>query len=385
MLIINGNLHPMDSGVIPCGYIQIKDSKISKIGPMSQVPLDQDEEVIDAKGCHVTPGYIDAHCHIGVMGDDQGPDGDDSNEMTGPCTADVRAVDAINPWDRSFREARLAGVTTVVTGPGSANPINGQLAAIKTSGSCVDDMIVRAPLAMKLALGENPKRVYGPRHQSPSTRMATAALIRRYLRQAQEYGKARDAADHSGTALLTFDAEMEALLPVVKGELPVHIHAHRADDIATGIRLAKEFSLRCVIVHGTEGHLIPEQIANAGVPVITGPLMGFPSKYELKNRGLETPAILKKNGVKIAICTDYPEIQVQYLPICAGMAVRGGLSEEYALAAITLEAARICGIDHRVGSLTVGKDADIVISEGDPLDVKCRVRTVLINGERITD
>ena len=384
MLIINGTVHPMDGPIIENGYVAVRGTKIERVGPMTMCPARWEGEIIDAQGGHILPGFIDAHCHLGMFGDALGFESDDGNEETDPCTPHLRAIDAINPLDRCFSEARAAGVTTVLTGPGSANPISGQFAAIKTDGRWVDAMVVRAPASMKLALGENPKKVYHDRDETPVTRMATAAIIRENLRKAVEYGEKLDksARDEDAEAP-DYDAKLEALLPVVRGELPVHIHAHRADDIATGVRIAREFKLKCVIVHGTEGHLIPDLLAEAGVPVITGPALGDRSKPELARMTLETPAILQKAGVDIAICTDHPEVPIQYLPLCAALAVKGGLDEETALAAITINAARIAGLDKTLGSLTPGKEADVVVTSRHPLELLGQVRTVLIGGRRI--
>ena len=275
-------------------------------------------------------------------------------------------------------------MTTVLTGPGSANPISGQFAAIKTTGKWVDAMVVREPVAMKFALGENPKCVYNERHETPVTRMATAAIIRENLAKAQEYAEKLDrAAGDEDEDKPDYDAKLEALLPVVRGELPVHIHAHRADDIATGIRIAKEFGLKCAIVHGTEAHLIPELLEQEGVPVITGPCLGDRSKPELVNMTIESPNVLNLFGVRAAICTDHPEVPIQHLPLCATMAVKGGMRPEAALAAITINAAKIGGIDHRVGSLTPGKDADVIITSAHPINVLSRVTTVLVEGKRV--
>ena len=301
-----------------------------------------------------------------------------------PASWEGEVIDAVNPLDRCFYEARAAGVTTVLTGPGSANPVSGQFAALKTSGRWVDAMIVRAPASMKLALGENPKQVYHDRDETPVTRMATAAIIRENLRKAVEYGEKMDKAARDEDAdPPDYDAKLEALLPVVRGELPVHIHAHRSDDIATGVRIAREFNLRCVIVHGTEGHLIPELLAGEKIPVITGPALGDRSKPELANMTLENPLILSRAGVDVAICTDHPEVPIQYLPLCAALAVKGGMDEESALAAITINAARIVGLDGLLGSLTPGKEADIVVTGRHPLELLGSVRAVLIGGQRI--
>ena len=384
MLILNGVVHPMDGPVIPRGFVAFEGEKLTAVGPMEALPAGAEGPVLDAEGGHILPGFIDAHCHLGLFGDALGFEADDGNESTDPCTPQLRAVDGVNPLDRGFREAREGGVTTVLTGPGSANPVSGQFAAIKTAGRWVDEMIVKAPAAMKMALGENPKCVYNERHETPVTRMATAAIIRENLSKALEYGEKLDRAEEDeDEERPDFDPKLEALLPVVRGELPVHIHAHRADDIATGVRIAKEFHLKCVIVHGTEGHLLPELLAAEGIPVITGPSLGDRSKPELRNMTIENPAKLAGAGVDIAICTDHPETPVQYLPMCAALAVKGGLSREQALAAITIGAARIAGIADRVGSLTAGKDADIVITHGDPLDMLCQVRKVWIDGRLV--
>lgn len=384
MLIINGTIHPMDGPIIEYGYLAVTGSKIAATGPMEDCPQGWEGEVLDAQGGHICPGFIDAHCHLGMFGDALGFESDDGNEETDPCTSQLRAIDAVNPLDRCFSEARAAGVTTVLTGPGSANPIAGQFAAIKTDGRWVDDMIVRAPVSMKLALGENPKQVYHHRDETPVTRMATAAIIRENLCKAVEYGEKLDkAAKDEDTDPPDYDAKLEALLPVVRGTLPVHIHAHRADDIATGVRIAREFKLSCVIVHGTEGHLIPDLLAQEKIPVITGPALGDRSKPELANMSLETPAVLHRAGVPFAICTDHPEVPIQYLPLCAALAVKGGLDPEEALSAITVSAARIAGLDGTLGSLTPGKEADVVVTSRHPLELLGTVKAVLIGGRRI--
>lgn len=384
MLIQNGTVHTMDGLTIPNGFVAVSGSKIALVGPMEECPEYWEGETLDAREGHIFPGLIDAHCHLGLFGDALGFEGDDGNESTDPCTPHLRAIDAINPLDRCFAEARAAGVTTVLTGPGSANPISGQFAAIKTTGRWVDEVLVQAPVAMKLALGENPKSVYNERHETPVTRMATAAIIRENLAKAQEYARKLERAEEDeDEEKPDFDAKLEALLPVVRGELPVHIHAHRADDIATGIRIAKEFGLRCVIVHGTESHLIPDLLVKEGIPVITGPCLGDRSKPELANMTIESPAILTMEGVKVAICTDHPEVPIQHLALCAAMAVKGGMNPEAALAAITIHPAQIAGIDHRVGSLTPGKDADIVVTSGHPINLLSRVEAVFVEGRRV--
>lgn len=385
MLIKNGTVHTLDTPVIPNGFVAVRDGKIAMVGPMEECPENWAGEIYDAQGGHICPGFVDAHCHLGVFGDAIGFEGDDGNEMTDPCTPHLRAIDAVNAQDRCFKEARMGGVTTVLTGPGSANPISGQFAALKTSGRWVDEMILKAPVAMKLALGENPKSVYNERHETPITRMATAALIRENLFKAKEYAEKLDrAAEDEDEEKPDYDAKLEALLPVIRGELPVHIHAHRADDIATGIRISKEFGLKYVIVHGTEGYLISDLLAQEGAAVITGPSLGDRCKPELANMTMENPALLTMAGVKIAICTDHPETPIQHLPMCAGLAIKGGMIPETALAAITRWPAEIAGLGDRLGTLTVGKDADIVVTSGYPLNWLSRVRLVLIDGKPVT-
>lgn len=384
MRILNGVVHTMAGPVIPHGYVEVENGKIRAVGEMSALPAAAAGPVYDAGGGHILPGFIDAHCHLGMFGNALGFEADDGNESTDPCTPQLRAIDAINPQDRCFQEAREGGVTTVLTGPGSANPIAGQFAAIKTDGRWVDEMVLRVPAAMKMALGENPKTVYNERKETPITRMATAAVIRQELSKTLEYMDKQDKADaEEDTDAPDYDAKLEALIPVLRGELPVHIHAHRADDIATAVRICREFGLKYVIVHGTEGHLLPELLAAEGAGVITGPSLTDRSKPELANLTIENPAILARAGVPVAICTDHPVIPIQYLPICAALAVRGGLEPEEALAAITIHPARLAGLDKRVGSLEPGKDADIVVTTGHPLDWNGKVRYVFIGGKQV--
>lgn len=384
MLIQNGIVHTLEGEVISSGYVEIRGGKIVSVGPMSAAPAAEGGEVCDAEGGHILPGYVDAHSHLGLFGNALGFEADDGNESTDPSTPHLRAIDAVNPLDRCFQEACAGGVTTVLTGPGSANPIAGQAAVIKTSGRWVDEMILLAPAAMKMALGENPKSVYNERKEAPVTRMATAAIIREELYRAKEYlGKKNKALEDEDTDAPDYDAKLEALIPVVKGELPVHLHSHRADDIATAVRICKEFGLRYVIVHGTEGHLVSELLAAEGAGVITGPCLTDRCKPELAGQSLENPAILHRAGVKVAICTDHPETPVQYLPLCAAMAVRGGMEPEAALAAITRDAAELAGVGDRVGSLKPGKDADVVVTNGHPLDWNGSIKYVFIDGKLI--
>ncbi len=383
MLIYNGTVHPMDGAVLPLGYVRLKGDKVAEVGPMDRCPAPGPGD-LDAAAGHIVPGFVDAHCHLGMFGNAVGFEADDGNEATDPCTPHLRALDAVNPQDRCFEEARQGGVTTVLTGPGSANPIAGQFVALKTNGRWVDEAVGKAPAAMKFALGENPKSVYNDRKETPITRMATAAIIRENLAKAQEYqDKLAKSDEDPESDPPDLDVRLDALVPVVQHILPAHFHAHRADDIATAVRIAQEFGLNYVIVHGTEGHLVADLLAREGVGVITGPCLGDRSKPELANMTLENPALLVKAGVKIAICTDHPETPIQYLPLCAAMAVRAGLDEEIALAAITSTAAELGGVAQRVGSLTPGKDADVVVTTGHPLDWKSRIAAVFINGNRV--
>lgn len=381
MLIVNGAVHTMENGTIPNGFVLIRGSRVVQTGPMSQLPEDADlTGLIDAGGGHILPGFIDTHCHLGLYG--CGDAEDDLNDCAAPCTPQLRSLDGVDPLGRYFEEARRAGITCVHTGPGSANPIAGQSALLKTAGTVADQMVVRAPAAMKFALGENPKRLH--KDHGPATRMATAALIRDKLTQALNYEAkyARSAADDA-LEDPEFDAQLDALRPVVTGRLPAHFHAHRADDIATAVRLGREFGLDLTIVHGTEGHRIADFLAREGVPVITGPFLTDRSKPELQNLTLENTAILARAGVQVAICTDHPETPISLLPFCAAMAARAGMDEEEALAAITINAACICGVGDRLGSLSPGKDADVVVMDGHPFHWRTRVTHVLIDGQEV--
>lgn len=383
MIIIHANIYTMTGSTIQNGWIRTEDGVIKGLGAAPEQPK-QGEEVLDVQGAGVYPGFVDAHTHLGMWEDGLTFEGDDGNEETDPTTPQMRAIDAINPIDRCFSEALAAGVTTVVTGPGSANPIGGQLAAIKTYGTCIDEMLIKAPVAMKMALGENPKSVYHGKNQAPTTRMATASLIREELFKAKRYMEdlKRAEADEDIDAP-ELDMKSEALVPVLKGEIEVHFHAHRADDISTAIRIAKEFHLNYVIVHGTEGHLIAERLVKEGARVLTGPFLCDRSKPELKNLTPANPGILAKAGVLTAIVTDHPVIPLQYLPTCAGLAVREGMQYEDALKAITINPAKICGIDNRVGSIEVGKDADLVVFDASPLEMTSKPKYVIANGKII--
>lgn len=385
MLIYNGTLYTMEQeGTISHGYILLEEGKIKALGDMSTCPQDYTGDKLDAKGGHIFPGLIDAHCHLGLFGDSLGFEGDDGNETTDPSTPHLRAIDGINPQDRGFQEGREAGITTVATGPGSANPIAGQFAAIKTTGNWIDQMIITAPVGMKWAMGENPKWSYHDRRESPVTRMAIASIIRENLILAKEYlAKIQRAEEDEEEDRPDFDMKLEALLPVLRKEIPVHIHSHRADDILSGIRLAKEFDLNYVVVHGTEGHVVADILGELKSPVITGPSLGNRSKPELSNMTIENAARLHKAGATVAICTDHPETPIQYLPLCGMLAVKGGMSKEDALRAITIVPAEILNIQQRVGSLAVGKDADVVVSQDEPLEFMGNITAVFIDGKNI--
>ena len=382
MLIINGTVHTMENGTISDGFVLMNGNRIAQVGPMSDLPMDFDRSAasIDAHGGHILPGFIDAHCHVGLYG--ATPPEDDLNESSASCTPQLRALDGVDPFNQYFADACRAGVTCLHTGPGSANPIAGQSILLKTTGAVVDQMAVRAPAAMKFALGENPKRVH--KGQGPATRMATAALIRDKLAQALNYdlkwvrAKAGDEMDDP-----EFDAQLDALRPVVTGRLPAHFHAHRADDIVTAVRVAREFGLDCAIVHGTEGHLVADFLAKENIPVITGPFLMDRGKPELGRLTMENTAILARAGVQVAICTDHPETPISLLPFCAAMAARAGMDEEEALAAITINAACIVGVGDRLGSLSPGKDADVVIMDGHPFHWRSKVTHVFIDGQEV--
>ncbi len=379
IFIKNGKIYTMAGEVIENGSILIKEGKIVEVGKDIIAPLDA--EVIDAEGRMVTPGFIDAHCHLGMWEESIGFEGEDGNEMTDPVTPHLRAIDAINPMDIAFEEAYQGGVTTAVTGPGSANVIGGTFVALKTYGNRVDDMIIKDPVAMKVAFGENPKRVYDAQKKSPMTRMATAAILRETLFKAKTYLEKKEKAEDP-SKMPDYDMKMEALIPVLKKEIPIKAHAHRADDIFTSLRIAKEFDIDITLDHCTEGHLIAAELAKEGKAAIVGPSLGNRSKFELKNLTFETPKVLNEAGVKIAIITDSPVVPLYYLPLCAGLAHKAGLDEMEALKAITINPAEIIGLSHRIGSIEVGKDADIVIFDGNPIkDVDCKTFATIIDGE----
>lgn len=357
--------------------ILVKDGKIAEIG----AGLTADCPTFDAAGLHIYPGFVEAHCHIGLDGSGIGFEGDDCNEMTDILTPQLRAIDGIYPQDPTFREALEAGVTTVCTGPGSANVLGGQFAVIKTAGHRVDDMIVRPFAAMKCAFGENPKRCY--KDKNNYSRMSTAAKLREALMKAQEYDAKKQAAGDDPAKRPPLDVKLEALLPVLHGEVPLKAHAHRADDIFTAIRIAKEFGVRLTLEHVTEGHLIAEDLAQENYPMAVGPSLTHASKFELRNKTFTTPGILAKAGCRVSIITDSPVIPQSYLPLCAALAVRAGMDPFDALRAITIRPAEHIGAADRVGSIERGKDADFVVMDGPWDAVSSGVKAVFVNGEKV--
>lgn len=376
MLIINGKILTMEDKNFECGYIRINGKLIEEVGNMSALAPGEDEEVLDVKGAWVMPGLIEAHCHIGITEEKWGIVGDDCNEGTNPITPALRAIDAVNPMDPAFHDAIEAGITAVMVGPGSSNVVGGQFVFMKTQGRCMDEMIVKHPAAMKVAFGENPKTAYGDKDQLPSTRMGIGALLRETLYKAKQYVQ-----DKENGMLQNEDFQMEPWIPVFKREIPLKAHAHRADDILTAIRIAREFEVDITIDHGTESHLIADEIKASGFPVIVGPELTSRSKIEVKNMNFRTNGVLNKAGILFAITTDHPVTMLQYLPLCAGVAVKHGLPVEEGLKAITINAARICRVDDRVGSLKKGKDADIAIFNGNPMEVFTETLYTIIDGQ----
>lgn len=389
MLIYNARIFTVKGDYIEKGFVKAEKGKIAAFGNMSELTEKPSEADFNAEGLTLYPAFIDAHCHLGMFENGIGFEGDDGNEETDPSTPHLRAIDAINPLDYCFTEAVRGGIGTVITGMGSANPIGGTFAAIKTYGSkMIDKRIIKEPCAMKFALGENPKTVYNDREETPMTRMATAAVIREQLYKAKRYME--DMAEYEATrgtddevSKPDYDIKCEAVIPLLKKEIKAHFHCHRADDIFTAIRLSKEFDLDYVLIHATDGSVIAKELGEEKASCVVGPLFCDRCKPELRNQTIETAAKLTKQGVEVAICTDHPENPIQYLPVTAGLAVRGGMSEADAIKAITINPARICGIDNRVGSIEVGKDADFVLFKGSPFDITTPPEAVFMDGKRI--
>lgn len=378
ILIKNGMVHDAVNEQASKIDILIKDGKIAQLAPNIEMA---DVKTIDAAGLDVYPGFVEAHCHIGLDGYGIGYERQDYNEMGDILSSQLRGIDGINPIDPTLKSAALAGVTSVATGPGSANVLGGTFVAIKTVGTRVDDMVIKDPVAMKCAFGENPKRCY--RDKGNSSRMSTAAHLRSALYQAKEYLLKKEAAGDDPLKYPPFDLKKEALIPVLKKEIPLKAHAHTADDLFTAIRIAKEFDVLLTLEHCTEGHLVAQDLVDEGYPMAVGPSLGHASKFELKDKSWTTPSILSSLGGQVSIITDSPVIPQQYLPLCAGMAIKAGMDPFEALKAITINPAKHIGIANRVGSIEVGKDGDLVIVDGSPFDVDHEVKYVLIDGKII--
>lgn len=376
LCIKNGLIHDAVHEEAYIADILVENGKIKAIGQQLS-----GDETVDASGLQIWPGFVEAHCHTGLDGFGTGPVGKDYNEMNDICSPQLRAIDALDPFDRTFELARNAGVTTVCTGPGSANVLGGTFTAVKTVGKRVERMIVKAEVAMKCAFGENPKRVYNSK--TDSCRMTTAAILRDALSKARRYAEKLDAAGDDVSKKPPFDLKMEALLPVIRGEMPLKAHAHQTNDIFTAIRIAEEFGVKLTLEHVTEGHLVVEELAQTGYPMAVGPTMSHASKVELQNKSWTTPGILAKAGCQVSIITDNSVISQENLPLCAGFAVKAGMDPFQALQAITINPAKHIGIADRVGSLEVGKDADIVLADGSPFEISTRVLRVLIDGNTV--
>ena len=372
--LTNGRLYTIDNGIIEQGTILLDGEKIAAVG--TDVAIPAKAQVIDVEGRIVTPGFIDAHTHIGIDEEIHQPIGDDCNEMTEPNTAELRAMDAINYRDLSFQDAVKAGITTVMITPGSANVFGGLVAIMKTAGRTYKEMLLNGEAGLKMAFGENPKRVYGEKDKTPSTRMATMAIARQGFYEAKEYLK-KSEEDRE------FSLQTEHIAKALDGGIPVRAHAHRADDIMTAIRLRDEFHLDLVVEHCTDGHLIVDELKEAGVPVAVGPSLSNRAKVEMENVTFRTPGVLASAGIDVAIITDAPCTPIQYLPICAGMAMREGMTEEDAFKALTIVPAKILKVDDRLGSLTVGKDADVVVWNNHPMEIMGRPEMVFVNGKQI--
>lgn len=382
MYIVGGTVKTMAGEDIPEGCIHVVDGKIAEIGRRDEIAVHPAayERVLKIENGLIMPGIIEAHCHMGITEEKKGMEGDDCNETVNPITPWLRAVDAINTMDAAFDDAVRAGITSAMIGPGSSNVVGGQFAFLKTKGRRIDDLIVKAPAAMKVAFGENPKVNYSGQGKSPATRMAIAGMLREELTRAAEYARNKRAAEKKGE-YFEQDFQLECWLPVLNREIPIKAHVHRADDIFTAIRIAKEFNLRMTLDHCSEGHLIAEELAAEGFPAIVGPDLASRSKIEVQNMAFKTVGILNRAGVMTAVTTDHPVSLIASLPLCAGLAVKSGLPLEEGYRAITIYAARICGAADRVGSLEVGKDADIAIFTGNPMEIFTETLYTIIDGK----
>ncbi|WP_348787764.1 amidohydrolase [Leifsonia sp. NPDC080035] len=381
--IVNAHVVPVVGEPIENGTVLVQDGRIAAVGSASEVTVPEGVRVLDAAGRWVLPGFVEAHGHVGIHEEANGPAGDDTNEMTTPNTAAVRAIDAVNIDDEGFRDALAGGVTAIVVKPGSGNPIGGQSVALKSwGGRTIDEQVIRAAVSVKSALGENPKRVYGGKNQTPSTRLGVAMIIREAFVEAQNYRAQRDDAEREGKPFAR-DLAKETLVRVLDGELVWDQHTHRHDDIATAIRLADEFGYRLVVNHGTEGHKIADVLAERDIPVIFGPMFTSRSKVELRDRAIGNLAKIAAAGVRVAITTDHPVVPINFLVHQASLAVKEGLPRQTALEALTVNPASFLGLDDRVGALKPGLDGDVVVWSGDPLDVNSRAEHVFIDGTEV--
>jgi imidazolonepropionase-like amidohydrolase len=383
LLIKNGTILTMAGITLEKGCILIDQGKIIEVAQTISTS-NEVEQVIDATGLFVMPGIIEAHCHVGISEEKRGTECDDANEITTPVTPYLRALDAINPMDAAFHNAIQAGITSIMVGPGSANVVGGQFLFMKTHGNTrnISSMVIKEPAAMKISFGENPKNAFKELGVAPSTRMAIAALLREELFRAKQYKQDKTNALYNNQSFKE-DFKLEPWLPVLDKKIPLKAHIHRTDDILTVIRIAKEFDLNLTLDHCTEGHLIVEEIKKSGYPAIVGPSMASRNKTEVVNTDFKTAGILASQGVLVAITTDHPVILIQYLPICAGLAAKKGLGIEEGLKAITINPAKICGVSDRVGSIEVGKDADIAIFTGNPMETFTHTAYTIIDGEII--
>ncbi|MGE5577417.1 MAG: amidohydrolase [Syntrophothermus sp.] len=381
--IVNGNIYTISGGIIEKGTILIEGGKITAVGKGLAAP--KGAEIFDAAGKVITPGIIDAHTHLGIHEEGVGIEGRDYNEKVDPVTPQMRAIDGINPDEPGTKDALAGGVTAVISGPGSANVIGGESVAIKTYGRVIDRMVIRQPAGLKVAFGENPKRVYTELKKTPVTRMGTAALLRQALVAGQNYLARIERAKGDPEKMPDRDLGMEAIARVLRREVPMRAHAHRADDMMTAIRIAEEFNVQLTLEHATESHKITDELAKRGIPAVVGPTLIGREKFELRDRTFETPRVLYEAGIKFALMTDHPVIPVQYLPLAAALAVREGLPEDVAMRSITLSAAEIIGVADRIGSIEAGKDADLVIWSRLPLDPQARAEKVFVDGALVYD
>lgn len=381
MKIYNVKIFTMNKArsVIEKGWVEITEGKITAV--CAGTPASFEDVDIDGGGAALYPGFIDAHTHVGLTTNGVGIESEDFNEESEPCSAQLRVIDAINPFDESFEKARNAGITSVLISPGSMNPVAGDIVAVSTDGRRIDSMLLRR-VGIKFALGENPKMTYMNRDETPCTRMAIAAIIREALLKAQRYMADKEAAE-SESDLPELDPKSEALIPLLRGELKAHFHCHRADDIFTALRISREFGLDYVLIHCTDGHLIAGELALENASAVVGPIICDPCKPELANITPKNAGLLAQHGVKTAICTDHSETPIEYLPLTVGIAVKNGMTFMQALEAVTINAAEIGGIDDLAGSIEAGKRADMVIFDGSPFEVMSEPKLVMINGTLI--